>query len=154
MKKKVVKKKAKVVLNPVIQTDYLDSVYGRTFYIKLPQAVKFLKQLRKKVNFDAIAFTGTSGAGFAFPLSYLLRVPLICVRKKTSSHCHLAIEGTLDSKRYLIVDDFIASGATIRKIRKTIRNNRDTKKAVPVGIFLYDSGRTAKFDKLTVWTLP
>jgi len=115
--------------------------------------VRKLKKLKGTLKFDAIAFTGNSGAGFGFPLSYLLKIPVINVRKKTRAHYNGAIEGTVSSKRYLIVDDFIASGKTINRITTAIKKELGNR-TKPVGIFLYDSDRIAKFEGLPVYTLP
>lgn len=157
MKKKVVKKKPLKKLAKKIQhkieTDYLGKIYGGEFLKLVPKAVKRLRAYRKKNPFDAIAFTGSSGAGLAFPLSYFLKVPLIHVRKKDKNHYGEAIEGTISSKRYLIVDDFIESGNSIRRIIKSINSNYEHQ-AIPVGIFLYDSYTRMDFDDIPVITFP
>ena len=85
----------------------------------------------QKYPFDAIAFTGVSGAALAFILSYELKIPLICVRRDENDGHHAKVpqmmlpystilEGALDAKRYLIVDDFIEQGNTIRRILESI----------------------------------
>jgi adenine/guanine phosphoribosyltransferase-like PRPP-binding protein len=152
MKKKLVKKKPRPIKHE-IKTDYLGSVYGSDFLKKIPLAVKKLRALKKILKFDAIAFTGNSGAGFGFPLSFLLKIPVINVRKRATAHYEGKIEGTISSKRYLIVDDFISTGNTIKRINTTISNELFGH-AKPVGIFLYDSDRLADFGKLPVYTLP
>jgi adenine/guanine phosphoribosyltransferase-like PRPP-binding protein len=97
-----------------------------------------LKRFRRKVSFDAIAFTGSSGAALAYPISYLLGVPLICIRKSIKdNHSGLKLEGAVSAGTYIIVDDFIESGRTINKIKKAI--NAENKKAKCVGIYLYNN---------------
>jgi orotate phosphoribosyltransferase len=118
----------------------------------VPNAVKLIKAYRKKHPFDAIAFTGSSGAALAFPLSFFLEIPLIHVRKDDKNHYGKPIEGTVSSKKYLIVDDLIASGASIRKIVKTI-DKEYKHKAKPVAIYLYDSDRSLPLDKIPIVTL-
>lgn len=122
-----------------ISTDYLDMVYDVEYFTKaVPKSVRVLKEFHKKHPFDAIAFTGCSGAAFAYPLSYRLKIPLICVRKGESSHYSHPLEGFTGAKRYLIVDDFISSGSTVRKIISTIKAHSTAKNPRAAGIFLYD----------------
>lgn len=148
MKKKVSKEK---VVRHKIRTDYLGRVYGKKFLKLVPKAAAKLKEFRKKNPFDAIAFTGSSGAALAFPLSYLLKVPLIHVRKKDKNHYYGGlIEGTVSSRRYIIVDDFIESGRTVHKIINTIKKVY-THPAEVVGICLYDSrSYRSSFDGIPV----
>lgn len=135
MKKKVSKNKP-TPMKHKIRTDYLGEVYSKKYLKVLPQAVKEVRSLRRKLGFDAIAFTGSSGAALAFPLSFLLELPLIHVRKGRSHYYGGAIEGTISSKRYLIVDDFIESGSTIRRIIRKIDSALNNQ-AQPVGVYLY-----------------
>lgn len=140
--KKPVKKPAK--FNYQISTSYLRSVYSVEQYTHmLPAAIKKIKDWQVKYPFDAIAFTGTSGAALAYPLSFALQLPLICIRKKNDgNHFNSDIEGCINARKYLIVDDFISSGSTVRNIIKTVS---DKLKSKPVGIFLYtESAQTRR----------
>jgi adenine/guanine phosphoribosyltransferase-like PRPP-binding protein len=121
-----------------IQTSYLSRVYEvDTFTKVVNRAIKALKAYQKKHAFDAIAFTGTSGAALAYPLSYKLGIPLICIRKRPSdSHSYMTLEGCVSAKRYVIVDDLIQSGATMRRIQKHVKLKMPDAKLV--GILLYD----------------
>jgi adenine/guanine phosphoribosyltransferase-like PRPP-binding protein len=74
--------------------------------------------LRYRRDYDAIAFTGVSGAAYGFPAALRTHCPAIVVRKTLDDgthSCHL-VEGPRDIERYCIVDDFIASGDTVRRI--------------------------------------
>lgn len=102
----------------------------------VPQAVKEVRRLRRELGFDSIAFTGSSGAALAFPLSYLLKIPLVHVRKGRSHYGSGEIEGTISTKKYLIVDDFIDRGNTVKRIIKKIEDELGDQ-AKPVGIYLY-----------------
>lgn len=118
-----------------IQTCYLASIYHLKQYQRLFQRAKVaLKQLDKIVPFEAIAFTGTSGAALAYPLSLALNKPLICIRKDSSHYESGSLEGKVDAKTCLIIDDFIDTGATMGKIISKLRRNSAV---VPVAIFLY-----------------
>ena len=108
---------------------YMPEVYNspKKYAALVHRVAKKIQALQKKLGFDALAFTGTSGAAIAYPVSVITGIPLICVRKTTrGSHCNMVVEGPSDKdiKKYLIVDDFIQSGNTIRKIIKKIKNNK------------------------------
>lgn len=111
-------------------------IYKTDLFIEtVNKSLKKIREFKKKNDFDAIAFTGTSGAGLAYVLSYKLKIPLICVRKKDRSHYTKRIEGAYLSNRFLIVDDFISSGNTMKRIISSI--NEEYPLSKPVGIFLY-----------------
>jgi adenine/guanine phosphoribosyltransferase-like PRPP-binding protein len=159
MKKKLVKKKPapqkKIPLPPVVQTSYLTRVYNADQYQEMiPLAMKSVQEFSKKHKFDAIAFKGSSGAAIAYPLSYLLNLPLIHVRgnNKTNHYIH-PIEGLISTKKYIIVDDFIASGDTMQEIINTISTELKGK-AQPIGIVLYDSYRAVDYDNIPVINVP
>lgn len=154
--KKVAKKKtapAKKKIVHKIQSEYLGKVYGKQFLKLVPLAAKKLRSIKRKYPFDAIAFRGSSGAALAFPLSYLLKLPLIHVRKGESHYGSGTIEGTISSKRYIIIDDFIDRGTTVKKIISEIKKNIGAK---PVAICLYSAGRygpTAKYNDIPIFSV-
>jgi orotate phosphoribosyltransferase len=158
MKKKVAKKTVRKKIRHEIQTDYLGKVYGKQFLKLVPLVVKKLRTIKRRHPFDAIAFTGSSGAALAYPLSYLLKLPLIHVRKETSHYSGGKIEGTISSKRYVIVDDFIETGASIKRVVKAIDSELD--EAKPVAILLYSSSSAHRggFDygkrNIPIFTVP
>lgn len=133
-----------------IQTVYLKSVYELDRFQKtVNKTVTFAEELHKKYQFDTIVFCGMSGAAMAFLLSHWLSLPLICVRKPTDgSHFHnywnfqekgLVCEGNMDAKRYLIVDDFIATGDTVNRIINAIK--KEVPNAVCVSMLMYAEPR-------------
>lgn len=72
-------------------------------------------------RFDSIAVTGMSGVVVGSPVSLDLEVPLVIIRKGSDKH---HIHDGFDivniehiGKRYLIVDDFVDSGDTLRRVR-------------------------------------
>lgn len=134
-------------INKYINTDYLQSVfYPKTFNYKINILYKKLKKFVKINKIDAIAFTGMSGAAFAFPLSLKLKIPLLCIRKKIDkSHSHLKVEGFIYSKNFIIIDDFIDTGNTINYIVKSI--NEINHEAECKGIFLYDYNSCCSYNK-------
>lgn len=86
--------------------------------------LKIIRYREKKHNeaFDAIAYRGASGAITASIIAHHLRKPLILVRKPedTKGHSPYQVEGPRTVKMYLIVDDFMSSGATYDAIREAV----------------------------------
>jgi orotate phosphoribosyltransferase len=113
--------------------DYLDEIYHQPQFAKL--ITRMTRKLKKyDADYDAIAFSGQSGSAVAYPLSLTLKKPLICVRKG-KSHSSYRMEGAHDVERYIIVDDLIDSGTTMRRIMRQIKAS--DKPAKCVRIFLY-----------------
>jgi adenine/guanine phosphoribosyltransferase-like PRPP-binding protein len=107
----------------VIHSDYLDTALHPAKVKKFVNAaVKFLKPM----DFDAIAFRGMSGALLAPLLAYKLHKTVIMVRKPKCTdedcqdHSRYRVEGDINAKRYLILDDFMCSGRTINVIVKEV----------------------------------
>lgn len=97
-------------------SQYLQEAFKpEVFQAYVSNTVEIVTDLKSRLKFDAIAFTGVSGAAMAFPVSYITGIPLICVRKQEQSHGKM-IEGHGNFKKYLILDDFICTGTTICRI--------------------------------------
>lgn len=117
-----------------------DGFGGWKYTVK--KSLPALKKLKRALNFDAIAITGSSGAALAFYASIHLDVPVIYVRKARENSHGQQIESNVHGavKRYIIVDDFIDSGATVNRIISHIdKQCKKRLEAEPecVGIFLY-----------------
>jgi len=102
---------------PRISSDYL------SFALDPKRAAecftKSIKTLRKSsVEFDAIAYTGVSGGLTAPVIAFLLKKPLVVVRKDTdtSKHSSHMIEGDAAATSFIIVDDFMCTGKTKTQI--------------------------------------
>jgi orotate phosphoribosyltransferase-like protein len=97
------------------------SIQQEKLRVILPRARRILR----KYQFDSIAFRGVSGALTAPILAYMLRKNLLAVRKEPNedgwSHSTGMVEGDANARRYIIVDDFVSSGKTIRKIFERLR---------------------------------
>jgi adenine/guanine phosphoribosyltransferase-like PRPP-binding protein len=146
-----------------ITTAYLYNVYNLDKYEKtFNKTVAAIRKFKKSNPFDAIAFSGTSGAALAYPLSLKLKVPLICVHKY-KTHSSLSIEGVCFPNKYIIVDDLIESGSTIKRIIKKIKIYHEEFKAFklvssqkgpePVGIVLYNRNYSlyqSKFNNIPI----
>ena len=96
-----------------IESPYLTEVLGTKLTTFVTMTTKRI--IKSKVKFDAIAFRGMSGAIIACPVASIFKKPLIIVRKSIKN-CHSSrqVEGFIDAKKYIIVDDFIETGKTIR----------------------------------------
>ena len=99
-------------------TYYLEHLIRRENFEKyLPLAIKQLE----KLDFDAIAFRGMSGALTAPVVAHAMGKQLIMCRKREEvNHSGRAVEGFKASKRYVIVDDIISSGHTVSLIQRMI----------------------------------
>jgi len=132
---------------PKITTKYLEQIYNpKKFKITITKMVKEITKLNKTSKINAIAFTGTSGAAIAYPVSYITGIPLLCVRKSTrDNHSRMKLEGFTTPKNYVIVDDFIASGRTIKNIRRAIQ--KESPKSKLTHVLLYRFQRENRFDQ-------
>ena len=120
-----------------IRSEYLECVYEpKRLRRTIRRTVTALRNLRKRTWFDAVAFRGSSGAAVAYAASAELGIPLLHVRKG-GSHCHLKVEGARGVRTYVILDDFIDSGNTVRAIVKEVR--RELSEPVLVAVVLYAS---------------
>lgn len=121
-----------------IHSGYLHSVYDvDQFKNLILLSYKSLLKIKRKHPFEAIAFTGTSGAALAYPLSYKLKIPLICVRKSVrDNHFKDKLEGAIFANSYIIVDDCIDSGKTIKNIIKNISLRNQS--SICKGVYLYN----------------
>jgi adenine/guanine phosphoribosyltransferase-like PRPP-binding protein len=128
----------------LVHTSYLSAVMNRR---RLKETVRSMCELAYEVmvstEFEALAFTGMSGAGIAFPMSAELSLPVIMVRKDDGSHHYhdnrgtqQHLEGVLDATSYVIVDDQISTGNTVLTIMGRIAAYNP--KARCVGIMLYN----------------
>jgi len=137
-----------------VLTEYLHNIYKDPIIFRavVRTMVEKIRVLKKRTRIDAIAFSGTSGAAVGYPLGYSLGIPLLCVRKqgdKTHSP-YTTVEGNFRSRdgrsgrktmNYIIVDDFVASGATIARIRRLVDHEAKMLdvEAKMLCVFCYDS---------------
>lgn len=98
-----------------------------------------VSRLSEFEEFDAIAFCGNSGALVGSPVAFLAKKDVLVVRKdkeKNQHHSAALVEGLdLSDKKFIIIDDFMSSGNTIKFIRNTVIKAFPT--ATLVGILLY-----------------
>ena len=86
-------------------------------------------------NFDSIACCGISGLLVVPQISELLKKNIIVVRKKNDKrYSPFQYEGVVP-KKYVIIDDLICSGKTVKHIIKTISD--DCVRAECIGIYCF-----------------
>lgn len=120
----------------MIRSTYLKEIYQPEVYKKLYSKVRSVvnKEWKEKA-FEAIAFSGSSGAAIAYPVCLSLGIPMIHIRKQ-KGHCHSFVEGALNVKEYAIIDDLAFTGSTLKKIKKAVESSTLTDSQCS-RIFLY-----------------
>lgn len=98
--------------------------------------IKAVCDLRKiSETFDSIACCGTSGLMVVPQIAELLNKNILLVRKKNDKcYSDFAIEG-VKPYRYIILDDLICSGNTVRHIQRSIKDEYDRTHCV--GLYCY-----------------
>jgi len=97
--------------------------------------IKAVCDLRKiKDQFDCIACCGVSGLMVVPQIAELLNKNILVVRKDEKRYSEFRTEGVAPF-RYVVIDDLICSGDTIRYIQKLIKE--DYPRARCVGIYCY-----------------
>jgi adenine/guanine phosphoribosyltransferase-like PRPP-binding protein len=97
------------------------------------QVIKMIKA--RGLEFDTIACRGVSGLLIAPIVAMRLNKSLLVVRKGEDTHSPYHVEGNYGAKRYLILDDFIDNGGTVRDIINGIFDA--SRKARCVGFIAY-----------------
>ena len=97
--------------------------------------IKAICSLRKiEESFDSIACCGVSGLMVVPQIAEILNKNIIIVRKDEKRYSEFFIEGVSPS-RYVILDDLICSGDTIKHIMNSIHD--DTPRAKCIGAYFY-----------------
>lgn len=122
---------------------------------KLQYCTMKINELKKTRKVDALAYTGSSGAAAAYVLGVALNLPVVYVRKEGEPSHGSKVESnaTKSIKNYLIIDDFICSGTTVKNIVSGIANYaKETRVKEPtcVGVFLYQDDTNRKSVAISV----
>jgi hypoxanthine phosphoribosyltransferase len=118
-----------------------DQFHPDRFHKLVDETIVKVRELKEKYpEIEALAACGHSGLMLVGAVSYALNMPQIAVRKSadTEHDCYLA-DGWMGCRGYLVVDDLINSGDTIRRIRNHIRDTSEyfDRKPKMVGVLLY-----------------
>lgn len=84
-----------------------------------------MREELKEVKFDTMVGTGLSGTLVVPTLARAFGTYWAIVRKENSPHANGLIEGEIGQK-WLFVDDFICSGATLERVRDVIKRTLAT----------------------------
>jgi adenine/guanine phosphoribosyltransferase-like PRPP-binding protein len=98
--------------------------------------IKAVCELRKiSDDFDSIACAGISGLIVVPQIAELLQKNIVIIRKDSDErYSEFVIEGVTPFK-YIIVDDLICSGKTVRHIKNTIK--AETPRSHCIGVYCY-----------------
>ncbi len=111
--------------------------YGRVFDpTSLGDIVNQSAARLADLEYDSLVVRGNSGLIVGAPLALAVNKPIGIVHKG-DGHTGPRYKGARAPGRYVIVDDFIESGATIRAI--TGDTTLQSRKASPVAILLYNA---------------
>jgi len=123
-----------------LMSPYLEDVYSPHVYKKLvKKTVTKVRKIKRELKFTHIAFRGSSGAAMAFPVSMITGIPLIHVRKLTERSHGYPIEGYGNCEKYIIIDDFICTGKTVKGITNSLKDIEC------VGIITYNSDTKSEY---------
>ena len=97
--------------------------------------IKAVCDLRKiSDSFDSIACCGVSGLMVVPQIAELLNKHIIVVRKGEKCYSEFRTEGVAPFK-YIIVDDLICSGSTVKHIKKVLKD--EYYRAQCIGVYCY-----------------
>ena len=104
-----------------LHRDYHPTTSVDDLKVIVDQVAKQLTAIKKLFpEFTHMVACGISGQSIAWPVSYITKIPVVVVRKPHEKSHGKDITGEGELKDYVIVDDLISSGATIRYIRDRI----------------------------------
>jgi orotate phosphoribosyltransferase len=139
----------------IMHSGYSTKVFGENFGVvtKNPLKVSVRSAARKLrgLDFDYIIMTGVSGITFGAALCYCMdKAPIVVRKTKESSHASYMVEGYPTNRDFsaIIVDDFVCTGDTIRRIdseivahyKKMTSLEYDIRLPKFVGAYFYETG--------------
>lgn len=90
------------------------------------RTVAFLEEFRIATPFHFIALTGLSGASVGYPVAYKMGISTLYIRKAGVQSHGETLEGIIyKEKPFIILDDLVASGTTVKRLLNTARNFAD-----------------------------
>jgi len=90
---------------------------------KLYELLPTIEQFAQEVRADCLIVSGTSGVWLGAVLTLRQDLPVVIVRKPGEASHGRAVEGDCCARIGVIVDDFIASGATVDRIANTVMDH-------------------------------
>jgi len=110
------------------------------------KAVCDLRKITKE--FDSIACCGVSGLMVVPQIAEILNKHIVIIRKQGQSYSTFSMEGVTPF-RYVIIDDLICSGETVKYIKNTV--HEECPKSKCIGLYCYmpeECAYTSKTSKL------
>lgn len=135
----------------LVAPSHTKRVFGPNDFRELVDlSAKKLAAIHKSFPFVALAGIGHSGVPLMAALSYKIGVPMIAVRRKSNETQHDYTgewNGYYSGGPYLVVDDLISSGATLRRIISAIDKLKDSYSQPPslLGCLLYRDGTENRY---------
>jgi hypothetical protein len=124
-------------LEAVLTPDGLDGAINRTVDALRPLADRF----------EVVAVRGVSGSLVGPAAAWVLGKHLLVVRKEKKHHSFSEVEGPCGEYRYVIIDDLVATGDTVRSVVVAVAGSSPLSRCV--GVYLYNEGNcwagTAEF---------
>jgi hypothetical protein len=105
-----------------LDTGYSDTIFRPERLRKAARGVLEVIQRVEKATGETvhIAVTGKSGIAMAFAINMLWDVPIVAVRKDNETSHGSKIEGLGELRKYIVLDDFVCTGATVSRVVKEI----------------------------------
>lgn len=99
-----------------LHSGYLEACFSES---ATKEIIKKIKNNLKGVEFDGFLVQGLSGIVMGTLVSRAMKKKLVISRKGEKTHGML-VENIMDNDKLIILDDFCSTGATIRKIFRTL----------------------------------
>jgi len=95
-------------------------------------------------NFDIVAGVATAGVTISSPLAFLLKKPMVYVRKEEKGHgLGRQVEGaTLPGQKALVIDDLVTTGGSIISAVEALRKTGCVVKEAAVLVDRLEGGKT------------
>lgn len=110
-------------------------------------AMEAYREMAKGVgakNFDIVAGVATAGIAFSSPLAFLLKKPMVYVRREEKGHgLGKTVEGVISGgERALVIDDLVTSGGSLISAVETLRKARCVVKDAAVLVDRLEGGKS------------
>ena len=98
--------------------------YPEAYWIAIAAYRRMISEIGEK-NFDVIAGVATAGVTLSSPLAYLLKKPMVYVRREEKGHgLGRMVEGAVSpGSRALLVDDLVTTGGSVIAAVEALRKS-------------------------------
>lgn len=139
-----------------MNTLYLHRVFRpEDFQASVKCMLRKVSEVYEVMPFEALAFSGQSGAAIGYILAYTLQFPMILVRQDQDPCHHVKLflndpirnpalrylEGEVDAASYLIVDDQIEKGRTVDLVVNRIQSYNPSARCAGVVLYSWNYSR-------------